>query len=106
MDVFIFSNCTAHIGCASCIDQFATAFERPIALVNIIPAVDKVTYATNLITYSCCGLRKNGEPLPFDETLKYNLTQSHEFKELGLTIDYNSPEQIWHTVEQLITRIN
>lgn len=108
LDLMLYSHATLAIaGSASGIDQMAFAFRTPTVVTNLIP-FDDPRFATSLSVAIPCllGEISTGELVPFSRMMRNRFGASWRYAEAGLAPTYNTSEQIWAAVEEMLTRIS
>ncbi|SLM30913.1 conserved hypothetical protein [Desulfamplus magnetovallimortis] len=104
MDIWLLANCKFYIGSDSGIGAVPLMFNKPAGFINMSQIKDILPEPNCLVIPKLRN--KNGRILCLDEMLMHNFYFSHEWKENGIQLINNSPEDILDLTKEIYTYYN
>ena len=105
LDAWLFANCTFCVSTSTGADSLATAFKRPMVLVNFLPLSITPTFCDSL-TAAKALYDREGQRLNLQELLDADFYRIAEYSDAGLSIRDLSPDEILEVVKEGWERIN
>ena len=109
MDVFLCAGCRFFLGNTSGLSMISTVFGVPCALVNMIPLTSMGWLSGDLCIPKLLRKRNDARYLSFAEILASeigNYRMSSFYRDAGIEIDDNSPEDIFDLTVEMLDRLD